>query len=248
MAIEDLLVSRSTEMNPDELGENTAAQLLYLSFRFSQGSPFLQKKLFEFAVCQYPHWKPCEFPDRVTDIASHRAWLLIKKKIRHTLNAQSGGALDAEAVRSQMDLRRKDFDRVLSNVEFKRELENLKHLVSTITASIVKSDYSQLCEKDFVRPRNFADHRHLSPKDDPNGSHICDYALRGEETGLGIYNDLFQRVRTCLFDLMHPSGDYPKMDNFTLLRLGRVIEVYRKRHEGVEIDFPWEYKHENAHA
>lgn len=223
------------EIKEDEpLTVEKAVKLFFLSYRFSQGFPTLQRMMFEYIKKRHPGWKigeklRGEIFERSLETFSNYMKAVAGRA--HTEKAASGKALSEAMINNDLEqnlrwmaeafyLRAKDIDKS-STLQF-------------IARQIVERDV-QFLSREKGRPRAQGA-QGKSVHEDPFLSQVCYYGIEGHGTGSPEFDLIFQDV----VEYLRAQKETEKKEGYLtdqnfLGKLDFVIAKYNAMHPGVEV-------------
>lgn len=206
-----------TTQKPGELSCQKAAKILFLSFKYSQGSPSIQHKFFCYFAKQNCDW-------RINDSDKTLIAELTMKRIGSFLKPKKLDMGDGRVRRFHKSLDRSDIDSGLSEeitnfVEFfnKRPVTEPPSIES-ISYDIAYRDYSLTVQSSRPRSTHSTDNANT----DPYLSHICFYGLEGSPSGCEEFDLLFSDVKNHVQDQFKDGNPDPVYR--------KVIEAYIRTH------------------
>lgn len=190
-------IDMGPESSHEPLSAERASNLLFLSFKFSQGRTEIQKLLFQWLKANHPEWR---IDDQLAEKVSKLATVMAEKVIKPiddfadvadaTQPGRYHGGMRADAVEDAIKDQLGEMGSVFEN---KEPLEK-DRLISDLTEKIVSRDL-ELVSRPKGRPRRWTSLEQRRPATDPFLSHFCYYALEGHRTGDTLYDELFREIR-----------------------------------------------------
>lgn len=226
-----------------------AANLLFFSFRFSQGDTDLQRLFFRYLHLINPDWRFQEgFEQNIFDILQERTkkFVLSNNETRdEKLKYHHPEDLTVQGVENILMLEIKEMGSIFGDREpneedsqaYKRgwidgmQKRSKDEIVRLITQGVIERDYEFLVRKGKGRERRGVNRATLSG--DPWSSHLIDYGLRENTTKVPEYDQMFRDVKDYIFsdhsrDIQWQRG---------LSQLKEVISVYYNFHpQSIAVD------------
>jgi len=237
----------SVEESKPEKGEEDepltaekASKLLFLSYRFSQGLPSLQKNIFRYIKVCHPEWR---IDDALKEQIYERSekifidYMKIAKGKGHASVAAGGADIDEEVIKKDLSRELNEMSHIFSKGAEDVD-ETLKHRVrEDIAIGLITRDYEFL-SREKGRPRSSDEQQGKGVHADPFLSHLCYYGIEGHKTGSEEYDQMFSDVigyiRTVKATQRGEIESLPLLER-ELPKLDEVIERYNETHPETEV-------------
>lgn len=206
----------SNNLLEDNLTADKATEIFYGSFRFSQGSPTLQRSMVQHIANKHPDWT---MDNQLAEEVKKRFLQKAAKYLRvdsdiNTKPLVHSNVGDLEALESETANRLAEFQEAINQVPGETDLYD-------ITTTIIERD-----AKFLVDPNNYFPIGR--PGERGQGeflSHLCHYVMNRQPTGIEEFDDLFRDVYEHIGDTVL-SYLSPENDG----KLTKVIEYYNRFH------------------
>jgi len=213
-------------MSPNEpLTLALARQVLFLSFRFSQGSPEAQEVLLMAVSLWRPQWS--------LDEEMVQALEQLSPSIGHL--AEAGVHASFPSTTPVHDELRQFIGSMQAACAFptpvrRRIAEEARDATLVRVAQVMIIRDGRYLEREAGRPRSSrAPHPCSHPSTDPFLSHFCHFVLLGQTSGAAVFDELFTEIRSICNE---PGERLQRIlaDPLTAMQLPRVIQVYNRHH------------------
>jgi hypothetical protein len=170
-----------------------AKKLLFLSFRFSQGSSPLQQLLFLWLHQRYPEWRIDEETAKQIEKESSHVFKKFLNGNNSPIHHTSATNEDIEdSLRVQINYMRD----ILEGKTLEEIMEEtIKNPIPDITYKIIYRDNLYYDRGGRPGRRGTSEDNSPTPLEDKYLSHFCYYGLQGHPTGSKEFDQLFKEVR-----------------------------------------------------
>lgn len=201
--------------------------LLFSTFRFSQGQPDLEGKLFLWLNRQFPGYRiDNESFKSVLETAQKRnsTYILKRPGSMHAIKDASGKAITSINFATETALSKMQavFNGNRSEVNQYKDLSD-SELLETIREDMILYDTRHL-ESATGRKRT-VDYIPNKPETDPRSSQFVDYVLKGLETGTPEYNKMFREIKAAFIKSVKEDLDKKIPRN-----VSKVVLLYNEYH------------------
>ena len=178
----------------DVLALPRAADLFFLSYRFSQGIPKLQENIWKYLALEHPSWKMSqELIDNLKREVSPR----IEKFVAGSKDTRAHLEQTSQLIKQSIGA---EIDNMAAVFNGEEEIENKEALLLKICKDVVDRDHNWLVVHDAEgRPRSSKSSS--NPIVDPFLSHFCYYGLEEKKTGAEEYDKMFQEAKKTLWGI-----------------------------------------------
>jgi len=229
--------SQQEEQEQEPLGAKHGAKLLFLSFRFSQGSPDLQDIIFMYLHTIKPHWKigGRELKDEIFQAvrspiynflltgATEQDSSLYTRDTYHKKTTNKQEEITKEKWKEGAD---ETIQRELTAMQDifggDRKTPEKSFLLTNLAGTIIKREHKYLAGEG--RPRGEQEPIRRTAATDPFLSQLCWYGFLGHSTGTEEYDRMFQDV--ALHIRVNKNELYPTEEQ----NLATVIRVWNEHH------------------
>jgi hypothetical protein len=183
-------------VNNNFLPDADTAKLLFLSFRFSQGFPDLQKEIFKYLHREHPEWK-MRTDSKSAIIES------LREKVQYVLKLQTHTRVDEANIASELENRLQQMT-VIINSEKKIDESPICRTIFTL---MLQQDRKYLClSENNARPR-LDPHADANTFVDAHFSHVCHFVIQGNPTGHPALDGMCTDLRGMLLFLLQRYKD-----------------------------------------
>lgn len=245
-------MSETEEPNPElesveYLTPEKAAELLFLSFRFSQGDQETQAYIYEWIHMEHPYWKI-----KTNDI--NKISEILVPKITKIASDPS------ESIHENVGQDNYVFTEQLKKFTDclqKHVILPKKTILHYLIYGITSKDNYHLCKKMIKgrKRKNTIVDSNTPPVLHPFSSHFVDFVIKQSSTGSPEYRAMFKQIGDefkKLYRLHMALGNSPDQSHdenseesedehtkfsLSLTRLIEVITIYNQNHPGAEVDF-----------
>lgn len=214
----------------ERLTSQKAEKLLFLSYRFSQGSITLQSHLFYWLHFANPEWRiDAEMQEHITkQFGAHAKKFLGKSAdLEKKTSPRFHSARNVEEIEAsaQLEIRLMQdfFDGNMSD-SFDVHARTKEEVVAEIAKRVIDKDFEYLKNIEG-RPRSH-EGEHINAVGDPFLSHFVYYGFQGHSTGMKEYDDLFAEiaayVRENIKNGAWTAENYPELFD--------VMRIYNEKH------------------
>lgn len=232
------------QKDSDPLTFDAARKLFFLSFRYSQGSPYMQERIFEYLHWQNPHWR---ISAPLKPKLQESCLMLFKKYFDIGYHEKNPDQLVSQTpLHTEIYFEDNSGSELNRDVGVRGELSKFQDTMNTkkvinpieeLTLEIIRLDHKYLITNNG-RPRN-TPHDISSPQTDHYLSHICYYGYAKKNTGMPEYNkmfaDIIKYVNSNPHSLQLRKGDAydeDKCEPTYIEKLRKVVDLYTSTHPG----------------
>lgn len=223
------------EKQPELLSEKKAASLLYLSFKFSQGSHRLQTMIFESLHQQYPHYRlpmgQSELEKIYLAAGAPAEKLILNKTDLHS----------QVAFASKLGGKMVPIDEATLSVTMWKQLQKMAEIFNDETLEPMgKDEVSAVLFRGIVGEDHYflVEKGGRPKKKDRFQSQFCDYCIHGKKTGEPEYDEMFAQVKKFSEEKMQGEID-EKTFGTTIEKLKLLLPVYNVHYPDQAVQLDW---------
>lgn len=219
----------------DNLTEKRAKRLLFLSFKFSQGSKSLQLRLLEYLRAVHPDWRiDLELAQDIlsTTVPAIQRYIdptvSSTARIRHVQKDTLDDVGNEGQTRGAINMMRGVFNDNHGDAN-----DGAEHVIPNIINGIMERDSYYL---QVGRPGRSDEAPTASGHDDQYLSQLCYYALGGHSTGDQDYDGMFQRIRAYIGEARPEEFEQAVRLRYSQLRW--LVRTYNEHHPDATARLP----------
>lgn len=216
----------------EALSAQRGANLLFFSFRFSQGYPYLHGEIFQYLHITHPGW-------RIANTLKKEVFTTVMGRI-HNFVSHSQPEEDAHQSQTRILHPHTNTNNITRAIELGKQLHKMQNvlnsdhfrqkedLVPSLTIDMIERDYLFLAQNKG-RPRSDPDAS--KPSQDPWLSQVCYYGLEGNTTGIPEYDQMFSDIKTHIQTRGLPKQRDLPDDMSVTDKFARVVSIYKAYHQ-----------------
>lgn len=191
------------------LSDEKVVRLLFLSFRFSQGSPILQGQIFHWLHAQYPNYKINE------DNFENTEELLSKNITKYLLSPKTAHAPQVSDV---------------IETEVKRQTASFAQKINSNRNEEVELILESLADRIIIKDVEFTG-RERDDKSKLHDSQLITYGWNRQSTGMPEYDEMFRQVKDFVEKELkkHEKKEPTFIDSDFLEQFMKIIEAQAKK-------------------